>query len=369
MARLSENQLASVIRIGQLSQECLSETDFADIMTQEMLRTFDSRSAVFLEFEQVGEASVLGESMSFGLDDVHSERYSNHYHTLDPCYREFERLRQHQSLPSVATSQVIENQHEYINSEYYEDFLRPTNVHESLIFGLGDHNQLNGLVGLHRHAGEAAYSETEQTMVQLVTPYLSTAILFRQREREIQRQSVLREMVLRSANVQGYLVLNEGLVCLDAGGSLRALGMLSDYSETELVGVSLRRALPEKLLTCIDQALAGQGASEPNSDIFDNLVAIDHVRITLVQDSIGRRNVLLTVLDPEIQLSDYGRMQFFALTKRQRDVVHFVQMGLTNSQIAASLNISQKTVVNHLTQIYEKTQTHNRVSLIRQLYV
>lgn len=106
-----------------------------------------------------------------------------------------------------------------------------------------------------------------------------------------------------------------------------------------------------------------------NVEMFDNLLAVDHIRITVIRTDAGLANVLLTILDNDIQITSEQRMRFFGLTKRQSDVVHFVEMGLTNAQIASMLNISTKTVVNHLTQIYEKTQTHNRMSLIRQLFV
>lgn len=223
MTALSDNQLSGVIRIGQLSQECLSESQFAEIMTHEMLQVFDSRSAVFLEFDHVDGLPILGDSISYGLDNKHSIRYREHYHQLDPCFQEFERRQTDGRLPVVSTSQVIERQSDFINTEYYQDFLRPTKVHESLIFGLGDNQKLNGLVGLHRHPGEEAYSIADRLMIQLVTPYLSTAILYRQREREIQRQNALRELVLQSSNVCGYLLLNEDYVCLDVGGSIDAL--------------------------------------------------------------------------------------------------------------------------------------------------
>lgn len=51
------------------------------------------------------------------------------------------------------------------------------------------------------------------------------------------------------------------------------------------------------------------------------------------------------------------------LTKMERTVAEMVAAGLTNLEIAADLNITERTVKAHLTAIYTKTRTGNRLSL------
>lgn len=51
------------------------------------------------------------------------------------------------------------------------------------------------------------------------------------------------------------------------------------------------------------------------------------------------------------------------LTRRERDIVRGIQLGLSNRDIAASLGINEKTVRNHLTVVYEKLRVSGRLQL------
>jgi DNA-binding NarL/FixJ family response regulator len=51
------------------------------------------------------------------------------------------------------------------------------------------------------------------------------------------------------------------------------------------------------------------------------------------------------------------------LTKREEEVVHLVEDGLTNRQIAVKLGLSEHTVRNNLFRIFEKLGVSTRVEL------
>lgn len=53
-----------------------------------------------------------------------------------------------------------------------------------------------------------------------------------------------------------------------------------------------------------------------------------------------------------------------ALTARERHVLDLIAQGLDNAQIAAHLELSEKTVRNHITHIFEKIQVENRSQAI-----
>jgi DNA-binding NarL/FixJ family response regulator len=54
-----------------------------------------------------------------------------------------------------------------------------------------------------------------------------------------------------------------------------------------------------------------------------------------------------------------------AISERELEIIELVASGLTNSQIGEKLEISKRTVDNHVSNILEKTKTENRVSLVR----
>ena len=53
------------------------------------------------------------------------------------------------------------------------------------------------------------------------------------------------------------------------------------------------------------------------------------------------------------------------LSKRELQIVELVAAGLTNQEISAKLDISKRTVDNHVSNVLNKTDTGNRVALVR----
>ena len=53
----------------------------------------------------------------------------------------------------------------------------------------------------------------------------------------------------------------------------------------------------------------------------------------------------------------------FGLTRRQQQIVPLVSQGLTNKEIASHLNISEKTVKNHLHGIMQRTGVNDRLQV------
>lgn len=54
-----------------------------------------------------------------------------------------------------------------------------------------------------------------------------------------------------------------------------------------------------------------------------------------------------------------------AISDREMEIIELVAAGLTNQEIAQKLEISKRTVDNHISNILNKTSTDNRVSLVR----
>ncbi|NJN20752.1 MAG: response regulator transcription factor [Leptolyngbya sp. RL_3_1] len=54
-----------------------------------------------------------------------------------------------------------------------------------------------------------------------------------------------------------------------------------------------------------------------------------------------------------------------SLSERELQIVELVAAGLTNQEISEQLEISKRTVDNHISNILTKTATGNRVALVR----
>ncbi|MGI0480917.1 helix-turn-helix domain-containing protein [Geminocystis sp. CENA526] len=53
------------------------------------------------------------------------------------------------------------------------------------------------------------------------------------------------------------------------------------------------------------------------------------------------------------------------LSEREQEILELVAIGLTNNEIGEKLEISKRTVDNHISNILTKTKTDNRVELVR----
>ena len=53
-----------------------------------------------------------------------------------------------------------------------------------------------------------------------------------------------------------------------------------------------------------------------------------------------------------------------SLSAREMEIIELVAMGLTNQEIAEKLTISKRTVDNHVSNMFTKTGSKNRVALL-----
>ncbi len=69
----------------------------------------------------------------------------------------------------------------------------------------------------------------------------------------------------------------------------------------------------------------------------------------------------------QISGMDLTLMNIHELTRREIDIIHEIRAGLTNEEIAASLNLSTNTVKKHLYNIYQKMDVPSRAKLVNKL--
>ncbi|MFM2429799.1 MAG: hypothetical protein RLZZ511_1012 [Cyanobacteriota bacterium] len=63
-------------------------------------------------------------------------------------------------------------------------------------------------------------------------------------------------------------------------------------------------------------------------------------------------------------MSDQSLQNQPILSERELQVIELITAGMTNEQIAEQLEISKRTVDNHVSNILTKTETQNRVALV-----
>jgi pimeloyl-ACP methyl ester carboxylesterase/DNA-binding CsgD family transcriptional regulator len=74
--------------------------------------------------------------------------------------------------------------------------------------------------------------------------------------------------------------------------------------------------------------------------------------------------VCLAAMDDFFPTGTHSAAVFSELTDRERDILERLAQGLDNAQIAAHLNLAEKTVRNHITHIFDKLGVENRSQAI-----
>lgn len=80
-------------------------------------------------------------------------------------------------------------------------------------------------------------------------------------------------------------------------------------------------------------------------------------------DAVRRVQAGLRVVDPELAQEAWGEAD--PLTERERQVLRHAEEGLTGSEIAARLSLSEGTVRNYLSEAISKLGAQNRVEAAR----
>ena len=367
MARVSDFQLNQVVQIGHLAQECVAEKDFASIMTRELMSVLRACSGVFIEFDP-GSASIdLVSGTSYQVDHSNMKKYLDYYQLLDPALARFKNLANSHQATSVSTDQVIGSDASYQNSEFYQDFLKPTRVHSAIIFDVNIDSRQFGLVGLHRTRNMGHFSDVDHQLTQLLIPYLSIALRFRYASRQQQKRDDVVTNLLRLRGIRGYMMLDQNFRLRDVVGDFESSDLVPGNGDLQSMrGRSVFHLLSQPVRSSLLRVSAGKERATAVAAVENANMAGTH-RIDVVRHADATRHYVLVALDPTYSGISESRAKELLLSPRQTQIVKLVALGMTNARISESLGIQAKTVENYLTVIYQKTATSNRTELVSVL--
>jgi DNA-binding NarL/FixJ family response regulator len=196
--------------------------------------------------------------------------------------------------------------------------------------------------------------------------------------------------------IEDHPVMREGVkMLLDATGDVRVVGSSATASGAL---DELARTSPAVILLDLDlgsedglQALPSIAGASPESRVLIFTALRDRARDEAALAAGARGLVLKDAsaeqlvrairvvatgglwFDPRVLQSPAPRKDarrpaspspLAGLTARERDIVELVVQGLKNEEVARRLGISEKTVRNHLTGVFDKLQVTDRLQLL-----
>lgn len=376
MPAISESDIDAILEISGVAVECVDEVHFPPALFRQMTELFGSKSCVYYSMSEDLDNHPIWDGVGYNLSGVRIQQYEDHYRAFDPCFAGL-RSRAVAGRPLVvSTDQVIPSEGRYVSSGYYRDFLLPQRIHNSIIFGVGDSQGMLGLFGFHRAAGKPVYGSDEHLKAKLFASQIAGALRLKSEADSHLRTRALVRKLMERAGVREYLVLDRHWRIVDSAGAAVSslLGLSGSVRVVDDSNGNVSPSLPRDIKGYLSGELAKHetsvraGARLGDAHrIFEDIPGWPRALVDLLELDGSLPLYLIAFLGENHDLVSESKLADFALTPREREVVHKVSRGLTTVQIADELRISEKTVEHHLDHIYRKTGTHNRTALVYRL--
>ena len=362
---ISDSQINLILDISGQAAECAADHSFPPELFQQMVDLFGSKSCVFYSMGEDLDKEPIWDGFGYNLDLAHIRQYEAHYRQFDPCFEGLRRRARHRRSLLVSTDQVITSERDYTRSAYYRDFLVPQGIHNSIIFAVGDRVGLLGLFGFHRAPGKPVYGAREHLKARLLASQFSGTLRLRKLQGEGERLRALVKKFMQCGSLSDYLVIDGNLRPVDAAGDFAA-ALFSPAGETRIVGEredTVMSRLPEEIRAHLS------GPQSHVHRVFDDIPGWPMVFVDRLEFDGVQPLHLLAFIDQNRNLVSEAKLAQFGITPREREIADNVSRGLTTTQIACELGISEKTVEHHLDHLYRKTGTHNRTALVYRLSI
>ena len=174
----------------------------------------------------------------------------------------------------------------------------------------------------------------------------------------LEQASSLGELQRRCTGKQFDLILlHRSLVDMAGFSQLRRLTPLSKFF--------LLSDMPneEEGIAFLKLGIAGYGNTYISAGRLAEAVRVISTGGVWLGQKVIQQLILETASRAKGQATPEDDQKLANLTRRERKVAERVARGQSNLEIAAELNITERTVKAHLTSIYEKTKTGSRLNL------
>ena len=131
--------------------------------------------------------------------------------------------------------------------------------------------------------------------------------------------------------------------------------------EAGALGFLTKDAGREQIALAVRSAAAGQA-------VLDPLVQASPLRAASPAGTGAGAGAAAVVIEPSVPAAPMPAPLPDDLTPREADVLHAIAAGQSNSEIAATLFISEVTVKSHINHLFAKIHARNRAEAVRYAY-
>lgn len=358
--------------IARLYEAALAPGPMNDFLDEYAERLKASGAVLVAAHVKGPSGMIIGSART---DVSYNQKYSDYYGSINVYLA---KLRMLSCMGEVRPGEELVPEAELVRTEYYNDYLRPQDVHYSLgvafHFAEGLHVHLGAVRS--KHAG--AFDQAERQFAEAIAPHVGQAVRLRARL-EIERCGAEAWKELAQGLPFGLFQLNAKGAILESNGVARKMLNARDGIKVEggfLKAMSATDARTLSSLICsAARPMPGQSAggamcvSRPSGN-FPYVVNVFPFRpgaCSLPCPELP--SVLIFVTDPEDSATvECRRMrQAFGLTEAETRICQALLSGKEMKEIAEDQRITTGTARTHLKRIFWKTQTFRQAELLRLL--
>lgn len=250
--------------------------------------------------------------------------------------------------------------HDFYESEYYHEFMRPLYKHDSLIAPIKQAGNPHGVLLVTRSEKDSCFNEYETSALRSLMPFIADSLSCQSGSNQSHYKSFC-----------GTLLFNLKYKLVHA--SSEALSAVNHAGQGNSILANSKTILPSPLFSLVKNyvSLYRSGGSDaiPSCVMKSRWFDIECRASWLDAENTDREplvSVTLFKVFPK-NIFIWRRNHQWGLTNKQWMVVFLTLQGMTHEEIAQELKISYYTVIDHMKHIFRKIGVNNRSQLISTL--
>ena len=181
----------------------------------------------------------------------------------------------------------------------------------------------------------------------------------------------LKQLLELDGDIKVIAEANNGKDCLEKLNTYHPDVLLLDINMPEMNGLQVLEILKERksdikvlvltvhneveyLLKAVEIGISGYMLKDSNSSELKNAI------FSIIEGEDYIQPSLIPMLNSKLLEMDSDKVKLDLLTRREYEVLKLLTEGMFNKEIAMKLNISERTVKNHFSNIFKKIEVTDR---------
>jgi DNA-binding CsgD family transcriptional regulator len=381
MMTLSDKEYRDILDTVYTLNSCEDKESFLDTLMPSLVQMFHTDCITFQliqgypwHIKVVESRSFKSASHSLSEDKFYPELYKENFYHQSPLLKE-----------AISSSKMIFKLGESISlkdwerTEMYNRFIAPQNLYWEMFLSLRWKNNLEGMITLWRSKDQGNYGGGDMQKAELLAPHLSVAARNASASERIAFQKS-KLVANNDSDTEGLLLLDYRFkplyfnttaqrICLQINNRFQAASSHKADNDFTIPGCII--------LDCAELLHLLKTDERPILWPKERLLLNGNgQKFQLECSLIWKANqinsqpnfiVILNEITSE-QPSDSLPPTRYPLSKRELDIIYYLNQAMSYEEIAEKLIISKQTVHTHVKNIYRKLGAKNRIELYRYVH-